>query len=171
MSNIMARVNSLLVDLSKMSLFRSDLDYYLIRAVMVFTFYIFCYQKWFSFEAHQIEPLIAHSPLVFWTIPAFGINGAGYFLGSTEVTFGTLILLGYWNKKLGILGALGSIVTFLGTVTIIPFLPGAWAKEAGGFPAMYLPVAFLMKDFIFLAASFYLLKQDLIREAAQIERH
>jgi uncharacterized membrane protein YkgB len=169
MSN--AGVNSLLLDLSKTRLFHGYLDNYLIRAVMVFTFYIFSYQKWFSFEAHQIEPLIAHSPLVFWTIPAFGINGAGYFLGTTEVTVGTLILFGYWNTTLGILGALGSIVTFLGTVTIIPFLPNAWATEAGGFPAMYLPVAFLMKDFIFLAASFYLLKQDLTRAAAEIAPH
>ncbi len=171
MSNAIARLNSLLLDRSKMSLFRSDLDNHLIRAVMVFTFYIFSYQKWHSFEAHQIEVLIAHSPLVFWTIPAFGIDGAGYFLGSTELLFGTLILLGYWSQLLGILGALGSIVTFLGTVTIIPFLPNAWATEAGGFPAMYLPVAFLMKDFIFLAASFYLLKQDVMRAAAEIEQH
>ena len=162
-------VNALLLNLSKSSLFRSDLDNYLIRAVMVFTFYIFSYQKWHSFESHQIEALIAHSPLVFWTIPAFGIDGAGYFLGTTETIFGTLILLGYWNRLLGILGALGSIVTFLGTVTIIPFLPNAWATEAGGFPAMYLPVAFLMKDFLFLAASFYLLKQDVVRAAAEIE--
>jgi uncharacterized membrane protein YkgB len=165
MSNSM---NALLLNLSKSSLFRSDLDNYLIRGVMVFTFYIFSYQKWHSFESHQIEALIAHSPLVFWTIPAFGIDGAGYFLGTTETIFGTLILLGYWNRLLGILGALGSIVTFLGTVTIIPFLPNAWATEAGGFPAMYLPVAFLMKDFLFLAASFYLLKQDVMRAAAEI---
>ena len=32
---------------------------------------------------------------------------------------------------------------------------------------MYLPVAFLMKDFLFLAASFYLLKQDLTRAALE----
>jgi hypothetical protein len=31
---------------------------------------------------------------------------------------------------------------------------------------MYLPVAFLMKDFLFLAASFYLLKQNLTRAAS-----
>ena len=80
--------------------------------------------------------------------------------------FGTLILLGYWNAKLG---ALGSIVTFLGTVSIIPFLPDAWAVEAGGFPAMYLAVAFLSKDFLFLAVSFYLLKQDFTRVAMEIE--
>ena len=32
---------------------------------------------------------------------------------------------------------------------------------------MYLPVAFLMKDFLFLAASFYLIKQDLRRAALE----
>ena len=163
-------VNSLILYLSKVPLFRSDLDYHLIRAVMAFTFYIFSYQKWFSFEAQQITPFISHSPLVFWLIPAFGVRGAAFFLGTTSL-FGTLILLGFWSRRLGIVGALGSIVTFLGTVTIIPLLPNAWAAEAGGFPAMYLPVAFLMKDFLFLAASFYLLKQDLTREAREIALH
>ena len=170
MSKLIANVNTVILRLAKSGVFRSDLDNRLIRAVMVFEFYMFSYQKWYSFEAHQITPFIAHSPLVFWTIPAFGIRGAGTFLGTTEMLFGTLILLGYWNRKLGALGALGSIVTFLGTVTIIPFLPGAWAAEAGGFPAMYLPVAFLMKDFLFLAVSFTLLKQDLTGAAAEIER-
>jgi uncharacterized membrane protein YkgB len=164
-------VNSLILYFSKAAPFRGDLDYHLIRAVMAFTFYIFSYQKWFSFEAQQITPFISHSPLVFWLIPAFGVRGAAFFLGTTESLFGTLILLGFWSRRLGILGALGSIVAFLGTVTIIPLLPNAWATEAGGFPAMYLPVAFLMKDFLFLAASFYLLKQDLTRAALEIARN
>jgi len=166
-----ATLNAIITRLSKTAPFRGDLDRHLIRAAMVFTFYIFSYQKWFSFEAHQIEPFISHSPLVFWLIPAFGVRGASFFLGSTELLFGTLILLGFWDRRLGALGALGSIVTFLGTVTIIPLLPNAWAPEAGGFPAMGLPVAFLMKDFLFLAASFYLLKQDLTREAREIAAH
>jgi hypothetical protein len=33
-----------------------------------------------------------------------------------------------------------------------------------------LPLGFLMKDVLFLAASFYLLKQDLVRAAMDIER-
>jgi hypothetical protein len=42
-------------------------------------------------------------------------------------------------------------------------MPDGWAASAGGFPAMTEKVAFLMKDFVLLAASLYLLKQDLLR--------
>ena len=163
--------NRAIVYLSKISLFKGEIGDHLVRAAMVFTFAIFSYQKWFSFEAHQITPFIQHSPLVFWLIPAFGIRGAGFFLGTTELLFGSLILLGFWNRKLGILGALGSVVTFAGTVTIIPFLPNAWASEAGGFPAMYLPVAFLLKDVLFFVVSIYLLQKDVTLAAKEIERN
>ena len=46
------------------------------------------------------------------------------------------------------------------TVTIIPFMPDGWNVAAGGFPAMQGNVAFLMKDVVLFAVSFYLLKQD-----------
>jgi hypothetical protein len=46
-------MNSLILNLSRNSALRSNLDYHLIRAAMIFTFYIFSYQKWFSFEAQQ----------------------------------------------------------------------------------------------------------------------
>lgn len=164
-------IDKAIVRLAKTALFKGDLGHHLIRAAMVFTFAIFGYQKWYSFEAHQISPLIAHSPLVFWLIPAFGINGAGYFLGTTEWLFGSLLLLGFWHRRLGILGAIGSTITFLGTVSIIPFLPNAWAVEAGGFPVMYLPVAFLMKDVLFLAVSLYLLQSDVKRAAGEYPRN
>ena len=49
------------------------------------------------------------------------------------------------------------------TVTIIPFMPNGWAESADGFPAMTGNVPFLMKDVVLLAASLYLLKQDLLR--------
>src|SRR6202035_1898151 len=108
------------------------------------------------------------SPVVFWLLPVFGLRGAGYFLATTETIFGVLIFLGYWSPRLGILGALGSIVTYIGTTTIMPFLPGACAQEAGGFPIFTLPMGFLMKDVLFLAASFYLLKHDVMRAALEI---
>ena len=57
------------------------------------------------------------------------------------------------------------------TATIIPFMPNGWAASAGGFPAMQGNVAFLMKDVVLLAVSFYLLKQDAVRvSVAEAER-
>jgi uncharacterized membrane protein YkgB len=84
-------------------------------------------------------------------------------LGVSEWTFGALLLAGFWNKKAGVLGALGAIASFVSTTTIIPFMPGGWAASAGGFPAMTERAAFLMKDFVLLAVSLYLFKQDLLR--------
>jgi uncharacterized membrane protein YkgB len=98
--------------------------------------------------------------------PVFGMKGATYFLGVSEWLFGALLLAGFWNKKLGVLGGLGSVATFICTATIIPFMPDGWAASAGGFPAMVGNVAFLMKDVVLLAVSFYLLKQDILRVAS-----
>jgi uncharacterized membrane protein YkgB len=153
----------LIARLSKLSLFSEDYDYHLARAAMVVIFFFFGYQKWFEYEARVLIPFISHGPLISWLYPAFGIRGASYFLGVAEWTFGALLFLGFWNKTLGILGALGSCVTFVGTVTIIPFAPDGWAASAGGFPAMTGIVPFLMKDVVLLAVSFYLLKQDIVR--------
>jgi uncharacterized membrane protein YkgB len=166
----MEQLDQAILYVSRMTVLRSGLDRHLIRAAMVFTFFAFSIQKWSQYTAEMLVPLISHSPIVFWLLPAFGVRGAGYFLGTTETIFGSLIFLGYWSPRLGILGALGSIVTFIGTTSIIPFLPGGWAPEAGGFPIMTLPLGFLMKDVLFLAASFYLLKQDMTRAALEITR-
>jgi uncharacterized membrane protein YkgB len=43
------------------------------------------------------------------------------------------------------------------------YLSGGWSASAGGFPAMQGNVAFLMKDVVLFAVSFYLLKQDVER--------
>jgi hypothetical protein len=92
--------------------------------------------------------------------PGFGHSWHAIFLGSSEWTIGTLLLLGFWNKKAGMLGALGSIATFIATLTVMPFVPDAWDAGAGGFPAMTNNSAFLLKDLVLLAVSIYLLKQD-----------
>jgi uncharacterized membrane protein YkgB len=149
--------------LIRLGVLKNDLDYHLIRASMVIIFLFFGYSKWFSYEAQGLVPLISHGPLIFWLYPVFGIRGAGRFLGTSEWLFCVLIFSGFWNKKLGVLGALGACFVFISTSSIIPFLPNAWAKSAGGFPAMTDMVAFLMKDIGLLALSVYLLRQDLIR--------
>jgi uncharacterized membrane protein YkgB len=159
-------MDQLIATLSRLIIFRGDFDYHLMRATMVAIFFIFGCQKWFDYQAHAIVPFIKNGPLIFWLYPLFGIRGAAFFLGSAEWLFGLLLFLGFWNKRLGILGALGSCATYMATVTIIPFFPDAWAAPAGGFPAATLPYLFLIKDIVLLAASVYLLKQDIQRASA-----
>jgi uncharacterized membrane protein YkgB len=156
-------MNAVINRLTRYGLLQEDLDYHLLRASMVVIFAFFGYQKWFEYEAQVLIPYISHGPLIFWMYPVFGIRGASWFLGVAEWLFGALLFLGFWDKRLGVLGALGSTVTFLGTVTIIPFMPNGWAPSAGGFPAMAGNVPFLMKDVVLLAVSIYLLKQDILR--------
>jgi uncharacterized membrane protein YkgB len=148
--------------LRRSGLLADDLDYHLVRASMVIMFLFFGYQKWWAYEAKVLIPFIEHGPLIWWMYPVFGVRGASWFLGVAEWTFGALIFAGYWNKRLGVLGALGSVATFVGTVTIIPFMPNGW-DPAAGFPAMAGNVPFLMKDVVLLAVSIYLLKQDVER--------
>jgi Predicted membrane protein len=156
-------MNLLIKVLVRFGLLTRDLDYHLLRASMVIIYFFFGYQKWFPYEAHTLVPFIGNSPLMSWMYPVFGIQGASWFLGVSEWLFGALLFLGFWNKKLGILGAAGSCVTFIMTVTIIPFMPDGWAASAGGFPAMQGNVAFLMKDVVLFAVSVYLLRQDVER--------
>jgi uncharacterized membrane protein YkgB len=152
-------MNLLIKILTKLGLLKDDLDYHVVRASMVIIYFFFGYQKWFAYEAQGLIPFISNGPLISWMYPVFGIQGASWFLGVSEWLFGALLFLGFWNKKLGILGALGSCVTFIMTITIIPFMPDGWAASAGGFPAMVGNVAFLMKDVVLFAVSFYLLKR------------
>jgi uncharacterized membrane protein YkgB len=156
-------MNSLIKILTRSGLLKGDLDYHFVRASMVFIFLMFGYQKWFEYEAETLIPFIKNGPLIFWMYPVLGIRGASWFLGGSEWLFAALLFWGFWNKKAGILGALGCGFSMIGTVTIIPFMPDGWNASAGGFPAMQGNVAFLMKDVVLLAVSFYLLKQDLVR--------
>jgi uncharacterized membrane protein YkgB len=156
-------MNAFVGALAKLGLTREDLDYHVVRAAMVIMYFFFGYQKWFEYEAQTLIPYISNGPLLSWLYPVFGIRGATWFLGVAEWTFGGLLFFGFWNKKLGVLGAAGSVTAFVSTVTIIPFMPNGWAASAGGFPAMIGNVAFLMKDVVLLAASIYLLRQDVLR--------
>jgi uncharacterized membrane protein YkgB len=160
----MEEIMNYLVDLlGRSGLLKRDLDYNLLRAAMVIIFAWFGYDKWFEDEIRGLLPIITHGPLIFWTIPVLGIRGTANLLGTSEWTFGTLLFLGFWNKKLGVLGALGSAFTFVATFTVLPFVPGAWDAAAGGFPAMTATSAFLLKDLVLLVVSIYLLRQDVAR--------
>jgi uncharacterized membrane protein YkgB len=160
-----ATLNPIAGVLRRSGLLAADLDYHIVRASMVIIFFFFGYQKWWAYEAERLVPFISNGPLISWLYPVFGQRGASWFLGVSEWTIGVLLLAGYWDKRLGMLGAAGSTATFIATVTIIPFMPDGWDASAGGFPAMTGNIPFLMKDVVLLAVSLYLLKQDVSRVA------
>lgn len=149
--------------LGRLGLLKRDLDYHLVRAAMVIIFAWFGYDKWWDAEIVGLLPFITHGPFTFWTVPVLGIHGTAILLGASEWTTGLLLFLGFWNKKAGMLGALGSTGIFISTFTILPFVPDAWDAAAGGFPAMTANSSFLLKDLVLLAVSVYLLKQDAVR--------
>src|SRR5260221_69007 len=119
-------MNLLIKILVRLGLLKRNLDYHLVRASMVIIYFFFGYQKWFPYEAQGLIPFFKNGPLISWMYPVFGVQGASWFLGVSEWLFGALLFLGFWNKKLGVLGALGSCVTFIMTITIIPYMPDGW---------------------------------------------
>jgi uncharacterized membrane protein YkgB len=155
-------MTSLVRALAKSGLLREGLDLHLVRASMVLIFVLFGYQKWFEYEAQTLIPFIRNGPLTSWMYPVFGLHGASWFLGVSEWLTAVLLVWGFRNPRAGVLGAILSVATFVTTVTIIPFMPDGW-DAAAGFPAMKGNAAFLTKDFVLLAASVYLLKQDVAR--------
>ena len=148
--------------LAGLGLLSEDIEYHVVRASMVIIFAFFGYTKWHQYAAQLMMPFISNSPFLSWLYPVFGLRGAARFLGASEWPICALLYAGFWDKRFGILGALGSTVTFLTTLTIIPFIPDGW-DPAAGFPAMAGNVPFLVKDVVFLAVSIYLLKQDVVK--------
>ena len=163
-------MNFLVNILTKLGLLKDDLDYHLVRASMVILFLFFGYQKWFEYEAQTLILISATARLFFGCTRFSASAGPVGFWGFRSGCSARSCSQGFWNKKLGILGALGAVASFMGTVTIIPFMPGGWAASAGGFPAMTGNVPFLMKDVVLLAVSIYLLKQDVMRVSLSAER-
>src|SRR5258708_24080267 len=81
-------INSLINAVARSDVFRSDLDYHVLRAAMVIIFAFFGYQKWFEYEFERLVPFISNGPLIFCLYPVFGPGGATSFLCSPERTTG-----------------------------------------------------------------------------------
>src|SRR3569833_3148419 len=89
--------NPIVRALESSGLLAEDLDYNVVRASMVIMFLFFGYQKWFPYEFERLVPFISNGPLIWWLYPVFGHAGASYFLGTSEWTFGLLLLAGFWD--------------------------------------------------------------------------
>ena len=118
--------------------------------------------KFANYEAHQIQPLVAHSPFMGWLYNIFPVYTFSARLGVFEVTAAVLLAIKPVAPKLSIVGSLQAIVLFVFTISFLFTTPGVGEPAGGGFPAISLTGEFLLKDVPLLGLSFWTLA-DAIR--------
>jgi uncharacterized membrane protein YkgB len=117
--------------------------------------------KFANFEAHQIQPLVAHSPFMGWLYNIFPVYTFSALLGVFEVTAAVLLAIKPVAPKLSIVGSVLAIVLFLATISFQFTTPGVGEPAGGGFPALSLIGEFLLKDVPLLGLSFWTLADSL----------
>ncbi|OBI75788.1 YkgB family protein [Mycobacterium asiaticum] len=118
--------------------------------------------KFAHYEAHQIAPLVAHSPFMAWLYDVFPEYTFSVLLGVMEVSAAILLAVKPIAPRISALGSLLSILLFISTITFLFTTPGVGEPAGGGFPAITLLAEFLLKDTVLLGASFWTLA-DAIR--------
>ena len=113
--------------------------------------------KFPAYEAHGIQPLVAHSPLLSWMYGLLTVDQFSQGLGVVEVLIAVLIGLRHWSAKASALGSGVAVLMFLTTLSFVFSTPG-WEPSLGGFPALSGAVGqFLLKDVVLLGASLWTL--------------
>ncbi|MCS2151239.1 YkgB family protein [Scandinavium goeteborgense] len=147
-----------------------DYSIFAIRLSLIIIFFFFGYAKWFVYEAESLIPFISNSPLLSWMYPVIGVRGASFVLGTAEWLCCLLLSLGVFFRLPGLLGSMGSTITFLTTVSLLFTTPDAVVTHAGGFPALSSSSQFLLKDIVSLAASILLLRVEIKRNSRLLSK-
>lgn len=117
--------------------------------------------KFAHYEAHQISPLVAHSPFMGWLYNIFPEYTFSVLLGFVEVGAAILLAIKPIAPRISVFGSLLSIVLFLSTLSFLFTTPGIGEPLGGGFPALSLVGEFLLKDIVLLGVSFWTLADAL----------
>jgi uncharacterized membrane protein YkgB len=109
--------------------------------------------------AEGIVPLVSNNPLIWWHFKLFGPYIGSDIIGLTEISAATLIIVGYFKPKAGILAGLITSLMFFITSTMVITTPGTIISVPGihGMRYMSFLGLFLFKDVISLGVSFYLI--------------
>ena len=127
----------------------------LLRAGIVIILLWFGYMKFLPYEAEGVAGIAQDYWLFGWLYPLVGVAGASIVIGVLEITAGVLIALGGRWHRLGLLGALMGVATFLVTLSFFFTAPGI-TPEGYDFPALGSTGQFLAKDIGLLAICLYL---------------
>ena len=95
--------------------------------------------KFAHYEAHQIQPLVSHSPFMGWLYQFLPVYGFSALLGVFEVGAALLLAIKPLAPKLSIVGSVLAIMLFVFTISFLFTTPGVGETAGGGFPALSLP--------------------------------
>ncbi len=112
--------------------------------------------KFTEFEAHGIEPLVSHSPLMSWVYAIVGVSTFSALLGVLEVATALLIAVKPWWPRLSMAGSLIAIGLFVATLSFLFTTPGVFEASAG-FGVLSSTGQFLIKDLALLGLSVWTL--------------
>jgi uncharacterized membrane protein YkgB len=89
-----------------------------------------------------------------WLYTILSVQGVSNLIGSIEIALAVLLALRPVSAKASLVGSLGSIVTFLLTISFLISTPGA-VQLSHGLPILGDAGQFLIKDVVLLGASFW----------------
>ncbi|MBS7701442.1 MULTISPECIES: reactive chlorine resistance membrane protein RclC [unclassified Chelatococcus] len=156
--------------------------------------------KFAPYEADSITPFVASSPFMsfFYTDPAdykahltregeldpvkrawqVSNNTYGFSrgLGTVELIIGTMVVIGLWNRKIGLVGAFLAFGTPFVTLSFLVTTPEAWVPALGDaqhrFPYLSGAGRLVVKDVALLAGAWLVLvvtARELLADATSIE--
>lgn len=128
---------------------------------LVLVFLWFGLMKFSEYEAGAIEGLVANSPFLKLLYEVFSVRVAAGVIGTIEVVIAALLLVRFLVPRLAVIGAVGAVITFLLTLTLIVSTPGVFLPDVGFAAISVVPGQFLLKDLTLLAASIWVLGDSL----------
>lgn len=109
--------------------------------------------KFCSYEALNIQPLVANSPFMGWLYNVFSVETFSSILGVVEIATALLLVVKPWYPRVSLVGSALAIVLFISTLSFLITTPGVSEASAGGFPLLSMTGQFLLKDIVLLAVS------------------
>jgi len=118
-----------------------------LRYSLVFFFLAFGLYKFTPQEAAGVEPLMAHSVLLFWVDALLGVRGGSALIGVVEIAIALGIAARHFAPKLAVWGSLGAAFALVNTLSFLFTTPGLdpQSSDAG----------FLLKDLTLLGAALW----------------
>lgn len=100
-------------------------------------------------EAMGIKGYVSNSFLMSWLYHVTSVRGVSNLIGIFEITTAILLIISFWNSKIGLIAGYLTALIFIITLSFIFTTPGIWHLMDG------VPVTdfFVLKDMAFLSVA------------------